>query len=260
LPPSAVSRPSRACSGQAPTCSPSPTADRRAARMAARIGKECARQEQSGTDGVVTLGWKAANPGGAGVRLHRCRRRKCRERGRGPVERGPVHQCPGARRRTARRLPRDRHASRRPDAVERPADLGQRDGPAAKRWAAGHPLAERAHPWGQLLDQRHDLHPRQSARLRRLARRLRLHRLGLRRPAALLPPGRGSAAGRVPLPRHRRAAAGGGPALQAPAEPGLAGVGRRVRAGPQRGLQRRPPGRRWPLPDDPAGGMALVGR
>ena len=42
-----------------------------------------------------------------------------------------------------------------------------------------------------LLDERDDLHPRQPRRLRLLARRLRRHRLGVRRRAALLRAGRG---------------------------------------------------------------------
>jgi hypothetical protein len=198
--------------------------------------------------------------GGARVRLHRHRRRERGQRGRGPPERGPRHPRPGPGGRTARRPSRDRHAGRHPHLVEWAADLGQRHGPAAAGRPAGDPLAERADAGGQLVDQRHDLHPRQPARLRRLARRLRLRRLGLCRPAALLPPSRGPAAGRVGLARHRWAAAGGGPALRAPPQPGLAGGGRRLGPARQRGLQRRPPGRRRALPDDPARGAALVGR
>ena len=79
----------------------------------------------------------------------------------------------------------------------------------------------------------------QPARLRHLAGRARLHRLGLRGPAAVLPARRGQRARRVGLPRGRRAAAGGGPALHARAVPRVRRVGGRVRHRAQRGLQRR---------------------
>src|SRR5918993_576156 len=45
-----------------------------------------------------------------------------------------------------------------------PLTWGDRHGPAAACRSAGDPLAERADARGQLVDQRHDLHPRQPTR------------------------------------------------------------------------------------------------
>ena len=77
-------------------------------------------------------------------------------------------------------------------------------------------------------------------------------RLVLGRPLPLLPALRGQRARRVRVARRRRAAPGQRPALGDRDHPGLRRGGRRSRARPQRGLQRRRAGRGRDVPGDPA--------
>ena len=121
-------------------------------------------------------------------------------------------------------------------------------------------LAAHEGPRRLLVDERDDLHPRQPRRLRRVARRLRRDRLGLRRRAALLREGRGQHPPRRPVPRHRRSAPRRGPHLQPRAEHGVRRGRRRRRAQAQRRLQRRRAGGHRPLPGHVQEGPALVGR
>ena len=109
----------------------------------------------------------------------------------------------------------------------------------------------RAHAGRVVVAQRDDLHARQPARLRRVARR-RLHRLGLGRPAALLHPRRGQRARRERVPRRRRAAAGQRGAGPEPDVPGLPRGRRRDGPARQRRLQRRRAGRLRLVPGHPA--------
>ncbi len=109
-------------------------------------------------------------------------------------------------------------------------------------------------------DRRDDLRPRPPRRLRRLAEHLRLHRVGVQRPVPVLPPRRGQLPWREPVPRHRRPAAGPGPAAQVRARPAVHRGGRAARRPGQRRLQRGAAGGRRLLPGDPAGRRALQRR
>ena len=125
--------------------------------------------------------------GGAGrVRLRDRRRRIGGLRARQPPQRGPGRAGAAGRGRPAGHGGLHPHPGGVQRAVPHPARLGPPDGLGAGRQRPPHLPAARAHARRLLVDERDDLHPRQPARLRRVARR-RLHRLGLGRPAAVLP-------------------------------------------------------------------------
>ena len=120
-------------------------------------------------------------------------------------------------RRGRRTTPRNPYPGRYAGAVQGHRTTGTTPPAAGRAARALGLLAARPDPRRQLVDQRDDLHPRPSPRLRHLARRIRLQGLGLHGPAPVLPARRGPAARRIGLPRRRRPAAGGGPAVQEPA-------------------------------------------
>ena len=121
-----------------------------------------------------------------------------------------------------------------------------------------HVLAARQGARRLLLDQRDDLHPRQPAGLRRLARR-RLRRLGVRRRPAVLPALGGqrpaahrsttTAAGRSPSPSSARPARCRWPMSRRPSQAGFA-------RNPDFNGER--PGRRRSLRRDPARRSAML--
>ena len=113
---------------------------------------------------------------------------------------------------------------------------------------------------GSSSHQRDDLHPRQPPRLPDLAGRVRLHRLGLRGPDAVLPAGRGQLARRLRLPRHGRPAGGHRPPVQVTSLRGVHRGGPGAGRGGQRRLQRAAPGRRRLVPADPAERPEVLGR
>ncbi len=152
------------------------------------------------------------------------------------------------------------HPARVLDAVQDQVGLElPDDAPEAPR-RAPRLLAAHEGSGRVLVDERDDLHPRQPRRLRRVARRLRRDRMGLRGRPALLRQGRGQHPPRWPVPRDRRTAARRGPHLRPRAEHRLHRGRRRCRTQAQRRLQRSRAGRRRPLPGDVPEGTALVRR
>src|SRR5215831_15171906 len=119
--------------------------------------------------------------------------------------REPLDARPAARGRPAGRRGGDPHPGGAEPAVPEHLRLGLPHRPPGTRGRAGDLLAARAHARRVLVDERHDLHPGQPARLRHLAGRIRVQRLGLCRPDALLPPGGGQLPRRRRLPRRDRA-------------------------------------------------------
>ena len=96
-----------------------------------------------------------------------------------------------------------------------------------------------------LVDERDDLHPREQARLRRLARCVRRGRMGLRRRAALLHQVRGQHPPRGAVPRAGRTSPRRGPPLHPPADR-RPGSSRRSRPASNRATTSTAPTRRAP--------------
>ena len=172
-------------------------------------------------------------------------------RARRTAERGP------GRRGAAPRGRRAGHGDRAPHPRDVPARLQVRPRLGSVRRARAGPRRPAAVPAARArdrrlgLDQRDDLPPRPSRRLRRLGGG-RLHRLVVRRGASLLQALRGQRARCERVPWRRWTAHGVRQPLHVPPDRGPA-RGRRasgVRA--HRGPQRRLPGGRFPLPADPA--------
>ena len=128
-------------------------------------------------------------------------------------------------------------------------NLNDRDHvPAARQGAGRHQF-----------DQRHDLHARQSRRLRPMAPAW-LRRLGLGIGAAVFPQGGGQRTRRRRIPRFRRAAARVEPAVRMGDRQGAAAGLHPGRHQAQSGLQRREPGRLRLLPDHDQGQAPLEHR
>ena len=180
--------------------------------------------------------------GGSDVRLRDRRRRLGRLRAGQPPERGRRRARAAGRGRAARHGRLHPHPGGLQRPVPHPARLGPHDGLGAGRRQPAHLSAARADARRLVVAERDDLHARQPARLRRVARR-RLHRLGLGRPAALLQARRGQRARRERVPRRRRTAAGQRGAGAQRHVPGLPGGRRRAGPARQRRLQRRRAGR-----------------
>ena len=153
-----------------------------------------------------------------------------------------------------------RHADRqRADGADQAQQLGLRNGPAARPRRPARLPAARAGARRLLGDQRHDLHPRPSRRLRPLGG-ARQSRLVLCRDPALLPQGGEQRDHSRRLSRPRRPAERRRSALRQSVPATLPRRGARGAVAAQRRFQRRAPGRARPLSGHPDQRRALQRR